>query len=59
MEKKARIARARADEEDHNLLAERRRHDLLSLQVSNAQLQLRPAPKPLQDRTGLAFLAAC
>ena len=44
VEKKARIARARAEEEEHNLLAGRKRQDVLNAAVTNAQLQLRPAP---------------
>jgi hypothetical protein len=49
-EKKARIARASAEQEEQNLLAERRRHDVLTAQVTNAQLQLRPGPQLLKGQ---------
>lgn len=49
VEKRARIARARAEEEEQNLLAERKRHDVLQAQVTNAQLKLRPAPLLFQE----------
>ena len=49
VEKRARIARARAEEEEQNLLAERKKADVLQAQVHNAQLMCRPAPWLLQE----------
>lgn len=43
VEKKARIAQAHAEEEEQNLMAERKRQHVLQVKVNNAQLQLRPA----------------
>ena len=53
VEKRARIARARAEEEEQNLLAEQKRARVLETQVHNAQLMCRPGPRFLQE--GLAF----
>jgi hypothetical protein len=44
VEKRARIARARAEEEEQNLVAERKRQALLEVQCQNAQLQCRTGP---------------
>jgi len=43
VEKKARIAQAHAEEQEQNLMAERKRQHVLQVKVNNAQLQLRPA----------------